>query len=293
TGSDGLTLGYNLLGQTTSIDPAGSVGPITMSYDGVTQDRRASKGTQQYSYGYTGLASQYTAGTASATDRFLRTPDGDLIALVDPDGTDPTRYYLTDGQKSVIATIDTTGTVRRYLYEPYGHQIRTWTDTTPTANTTTGTTPPDGGQTTPADTNPDNNPWRYASGYYDTETGMLKYGTRYYQPTLARWTQPDPEADKPQNPLSLNPYLYANDNPWDERDPTGRSVAAVLSLLGAGIAGTANGLALILAGASEYAGATALAGTLFGLLGVATGAVFIGLTGLAIAYAVSDLTGGS
>lgn len=69
TGSDGLTLGYNLLGQTTSIDPAGSVGPITMSYDGVTQDRRASKGTQQYSYGYTGLASQYTAGRDCCTNR--------------------------------------------------------------------------------------------------------------------------------------------------------------------------------------------------------------------------------
>ena len=36
------------------------------------------------------------------------------------------------------------------------------------------------------------NAWRFASGYYDVSTGLYKFGIRYYDPAIGRWTQRDP-----------------------------------------------------------------------------------------------------
>ncbi len=59
------------------------------------------------------------------------------------------------------------------------------------------------------------NPWQYASGYYDANTGLYKFGTRYYDPQTGRWTQKDPEP-------SGNPYVYAGNEPNMRVDPSGR-----------------------------------------------------------------------
>jgi RHS repeat-associated protein len=118
----------------------------------------------------------------------------------------------------VVATINTNGTVRRYLYEPYGQQIRTWIDAAAGTSLFDGSELAALGQPEGADYNP----WRYASGYYDKTTGMLKFGTRYYIPQLARWTQVDPKSGQPNNPVTLNPYGYVGGNPVNETDPTGR-----------------------------------------------------------------------
>jgi len=33
------------------------------------------------------------------------------------------------------------------------------------------------------------NPFQYEGGYFDSSTGLVKFGTRYYNPNLGRWTQ--------------------------------------------------------------------------------------------------------
>jgi hypothetical protein len=50
---------------------------------------------------------------------------------------------------------------------------------------------------------------------------LVKFGTRYYNPNLGRWTQQDPVPGSLGNPDSLNPYLYAGEDPVNEVDPTG------------------------------------------------------------------------
>lgn len=57
---------------------------------------------------------------------------------------------------------------------------------------------------------------------------LLKLGARYYDPTLARFTQPDPAH-------TCGGYAYAGDDPANNTDPTGRSCVA------AGLAGGAVG----------------------------------------------------
>jgi RHS repeat-associated protein len=36
------------------------------------------------------------------------------------------------------------------------------------------------------------NPYEYTGSYLDTNLGLYKLGIRYYDPTLGRFTQPDP-----------------------------------------------------------------------------------------------------
>lgn len=64
------------------------------------------------------------------------------------------------------------------------------------------------------------NPWQFASNYFDSSTLYYKYGTRYYD-RFGRWTQKD-------SAPSANPYVYANDDPVNEIDPSGR--ASVLQI---------------------------------------------------------------
>ena len=89
--------------------------------------------------------------------------------------------------------VDSSGSVKNsYSYDPYGNSLN--------KNETVS------------------NPWQYASGYYDATTGLYKFGTRYYDPQLGRWTQKDPVGG------SGNPYVYAGNAPNMQVDPTGRDV---------------------------------------------------------------------
>jgi RHS repeat-associated protein len=82
-----------------------------------------------------------------------------------------------------------------YAYDPYG---RTRTATGPNAAT---------------------NAFRYAGGLYDSTTGATKFGARYYDPNVGRFTQPDPSRQE------QNAYAYTGGNPINFRDPTGLSTA--------------------------------------------------------------------
>ncbi|MEY7975458.1 RHS repeat-associated core domain-containing protein [Streptomyces pilosus] len=57
-------------------------------------------------------------------------------------------------------------------------------------------------------------PHRYAGTYLDP-TGLYKMGHRYYDPTLGRFTQPDPSGQE------TNPYLHASGDSNNNSDPSG------------------------------------------------------------------------
>ena len=85
-------------------------------------------------------------------------------------------------------------------------------------------------------------PWTYAGGYYDSQTGLYKFGIRYYDSRTARWTQRTPIAGGPQETTKANPYEYAGDNPVNEVDPNGRcsvidAASAIFSSITAAISG--------------------------------------------------------
>ena len=68
------------------------------------------------------------------------------------------------------------------------------------------------------------NPWQYAGGYFDANTGLYKFGERYYDPQVGRWTQKDPVGGSLGSVNSTNPYVYADNLPNMLVDPSGRNV---------------------------------------------------------------------
>ena len=83
-----------------------------------------------------------------------------------------------------------------------------------------------------ADTNRDGfinekNSIKYAGYYYDAETGLYYLNARFYDPETARFIQQDSYSGNIYDPLSLNLYVYSNNNPISYYDPTGHSVKSV------------------------------------------------------------------
>ena len=98
-------------------------------------------------------------------------------------------HYLFDGLGSVVGLMDVNNNLfDSYVYDPYG--------------------------VTEHQTGSQYNPYQFAGGYFDSYTLYYKFGTRYYD-RFGRWT---PQDSQP----STNPYVYANDDPVNETDPSGQ-----------------------------------------------------------------------
>ena len=85
----------------------------------------------------------------------------------------------------------------------------------------------------PADTNKDGfinekNNIKYAGYFYDAETGLYYLNARFYDPETARFIQQDSYSGDILDPLSLNLYTYAQNNPISYYDPTGHSIKSLL-----------------------------------------------------------------
>ena len=143
---------------------------------------------------YTGLG--LSARTdASGTTHFVRCSCGMLNDERTPDGKK--YYYLFDGLGSIVGMTDSSGNeVNRYDYDPYGQVIN--------QQEQSGL----------------NNPWKFAGGYLDSSTGLYKFGTRYDDPSLGRWTQQDPVGGSLGDLNAANRYTYAKDDPVNVTDPT-------------------------------------------------------------------------
>jgi RHS repeat-associated protein len=106
------------------------------------------------------------------------------------------------------------------------------------------------------DTNPGFQPFGFAGGIYDRDTGLVKFGARDYSSEMGRWVSKDPILFAGG---SLGLYSYCNNDPINCIDPSG------LFLSGdqiAGIIGGAIGGAIV--GAQLGGPGGAIAGALIG-----------------------------
>jgi len=58
----------------------------------------------------------------------------------------------------------------------------------------------------------------------DTQTGLVYFGNRWYDPLTGRFISFDPAGVDEHNPHSFNRYAYGNNNPYKFVDPDGRAV---------------------------------------------------------------------
>jgi RHS repeat-associated protein len=71
-----------------------------------------------------------------------------------------------------------------------------------------------------SDTNPGFQPFGFAGGLYDADTGLTRFGARDYDPQIGRWTTKDPI----RFGGGLNLYGYTFNDPVNFIDPTGRDI---------------------------------------------------------------------
>jgi RHS repeat-associated protein len=68
------------------------------------------------------------------------------------------------------------------------------------------------------DTNPGFQPFGFAGGIYDRDTGLVRHGARDYDPETGRWTAKDPLRFKARD---MNLYGYVFNDPVNGVDPSG------------------------------------------------------------------------
>ncbi|WP_342544248.1 DNRLRE domain-containing protein [Lysinibacillus sp. FSL W7-1291] len=109
-----------------------------------------------------------------------------------------TYYYLTNYRGDVLALTDKKGDiVAEYTYDAWGN-IMSQKGNMATIN-----------------------PYRYAGYRYDEDTKLYYLMARYYNPDTGVFLSLDPLRGNTMNPLSLNGYNYANNNPVMNVDPYG------------------------------------------------------------------------
>jgi RHS repeat-associated protein len=243
TSGDITAATYSVFDQTASATSSGTT--TTDTYSDITSDQRTAAGSTSYANGLLGVTRQTTSGTSV---EFIRDPNGNLIAM-ETGGS--SYYYTADALGSTILLSNSSdAAAATYTYDTWGN----------TTSTVTGV-----GAT---------NPFRYAGGATDSD-GLIKFGTRYFNPTIGRFTQVDPSGQE------RNAYAYANCNPVNATDSTGRDAAC-------GKAFAAYGLNTVLTIATAAAGIftapTGIGAVIFGAGLIAE----LGLTALAYSDVISD-----
>ena len=176
-------------------------------YDGTT--------TTTYTYDGDGSRTSKTSGTATTTyvwDPNRSTP----VVLADSTfkyvyglgldyavtGGGSLGVYHTDGLGSVRAITDENGNlVEAYLTDAFGVSLGSEGTVT--------------------------QPFGFTGQQQDSESGLYYLRARYYSPTLGRFISRDPTFGSVTNPLSLNRFGYALDNPGLLVDPSGLSANRV------------------------------------------------------------------
>jgi RHS repeat-associated protein len=164
-------------------------GGTTYAYNGdaVRMSKKTSQKTTSYVWG--------SAGPSGAP---LLLVDGSTSYVYGPEGLpleqisgNTVLYYLHDQLGSTrVLTSSSGAAVATYTYGAYGSVVGT-----------TGTA---------------TNPFGFAGGYTDSESGLLYLQHRYYDPATAQFVSVDPEVDAMQSA-----YGYVSDNPLAAVDLTG------------------------------------------------------------------------
>lgn len=181
----GITAGsYNSVDQTTSFTPNGGAARSN-SYAGTSQTHWLESGNTTFET--TASMGITRTETGSTVSEFTREPDGTLVSMR---RGNETFYYVPDGRGSISILTDGAGLQENaYRYGPYGNAEYALENTT--------------------------QPFRWNAGY-TTDGTIYKFGARYYDNTIARWTQVDAVASEPR-------YVFAAGDPINRVDPTGRS----------------------------------------------------------------------
>jgi RHS repeat-associated protein len=228
-------------------DQLTSYGGSSFSYDtqGRLERRIDAAGSWDYTYDTQGNLLRVIAPDQSTIEYSVDSANRRITRSA---GGARTNGYLYRGAQ-LIAELDSQNAVRsRFVYGVQGHvpsaMVRggVWyaflTDSRGSMravlNTTTGafeqTMAYDAFGRVLEDSNPGFQPFGFAGGLYDAATGLVRFGARDYDASVARWTAKDPLGFAAGDP-SL--YVYAFNDPINLIDTTGEAAFLCPALAGA------------------------------------------------------------
>ncbi|MGG6447382.1 DNRLRE domain-containing protein [Pseudobacillus badius] len=196
--SDGdRTYVYNALDQLTQVKNNSGSTIVTFTYDenGNRDSRKDANGTTFFYYAENKLLFE-TDQNQNVTKEYLYDDEDHLVAMVYEGNV---YYYLTNYRGDVLGLVDASGNlVAEYKYDAWGNILSMSGDMASI------------------------NPYRYASYYFDDQIQLYYLKSRYYNPSTGTFHSKDPIKGDLANPISLNGYNYADNNPVMNIDPNGQ-----------------------------------------------------------------------
>lgn len=262
----GVSYTYNEMGERTKTTPTS--GPATTyGYDqagnliSIKRPEEDEIPKIEDTYGYNGEGLR-TSQSISGTTSYLAWDVAEELPLILSDGTNS---YIYGPDNLPIEQINTEGKV---IYLHHDQQGSTRLLTNEKGETTGSYTYSPYGETT-GHTGTATAPLGYDGQYSSSDTGLIYLRAREYDPTTAQFLSVDPLVA-----LTGEPYSYAEDNPLNEADPSGR--CGVVCIGGVVLGGVA-----LATGVGEVVGAGVLIGGISeGTLGVVSGVSGVAAAGL-------------
>ena len=189
-------------------------GSDTLSFAYNESGLRTSKTVNGVSHSYVWQGSKLAADITDAYALYFHyDSSGEVIGFTrTANSTDAEYFYVKNLQGDILKVITATGTeAATYTYDAWGKLL-----------TSTGDMA-------------DVNPLRYRGYFYDAETGLYYLQSRYYDPEVSRFINPDAFATTDADGvLSANMFAYCENNPVNNDDPTGHGLFSTL-LIGAAV----------------------------------------------------------
>lgn len=187
-----------------AIESTGDGRRVILGYNGLGQliTRQTREQTIRYHYNHAIRNSPVIAEQDDASGKFLRfyvwTPEGRLLYMIDAENDHRVYYYHFDPIGSTLALTDESGqVVAAWAYDPYGQIVHRQGEI--------------------------KQPFLFVGAWgvrYEGES-LYHMQARYYCAYTGRFISPDPIWPQLDDPLALNPYLYAANNPLIHIDPSG------------------------------------------------------------------------
>ena len=176
-------------------------GSDTLSFAYNESGLRTSKTVNGVTHSYVWQGSKIAADITDAYALYFHyDSSGEVIGFTrTANGTDTEYFYVKNLQGDILKVITVTGTeTATYTYDAWGKLLTSSGDLA------------------------DINPLRYRGYFYDTETGLYYLQSRYYDPEVSRFINPDAYATTDvDGVLSANMFAYCENNPIRNTDSTG------------------------------------------------------------------------
>ena len=189
---------WNAFDQLTEVKTLTGTTVATYRYDENGRRVYSKDSNGETYYRYNGLTNEVLFeedASGNLTKAYTYGDNGHLLTMTYQGST---YYYLTNYRGDVLALTDSNGDiVAKYTYDAWGN-IMSEIGTMATIN-----------------------PYRYAGYRYDESTKLYYLMARYYNPDTGVFLSLDSVRGDIMNPLTLNGYSYANNNPVMNIDPNG------------------------------------------------------------------------